>query len=73
MNVIYCLVPIFLFVILGTEHIVANFTFLAHGVIDGAISLPDTVRNIAAVTAGNFVGGTIIAVAAAETGAARKA
>lgn len=53
--------PIFLFVFLGFEHIVANFYFLPLALLTGAISdVAGVLKNFAAVFLGNTVGGALI-------------
>lgn len=55
--------PITAFVAIGFEHSIANWFFLPFGLAidaNGAISIAGSVRNIAAVTVGNLVGGTLL-------------
>jgi formate transporter len=54
--------PISAFVALGFEHCIANFYLLPIGMLSGAqVSISDVVGNIWVVTAGNTVGGVIVA------------
>ncbi len=56
--------PISAFVALGFEHCIANFYLLPIGMLsDGQVSLADFLANISVVTAGNTVGGVIVAAA----------
>lgn len=55
--------PIAAFVTIGFEHSIANWFFLPFGLaVDagGAVSMVGAYRNIAAVTAGNVIGGTLL-------------
>lgn len=55
--------PISAFVTLGFEHSIANWFFLPLGLAldgQGALSLPDAARNLAACTAGNLLGGSLL-------------
>ena len=55
--------PITAFVALGFEHSIANWFFLPYGLAldqQGAVSVAGIARNLAAVTAGNIVGGTLL-------------
>ena len=55
--------PITAFVALGFEHSIANWFFLPYGyVLDerGAVAVGDALNNLAAVTAGNIIGGTLL-------------
>mgnify|MGYP001281065960 FL=1 len=55
--------PITAFVAIGFEHSIANWFFLPFGLAldrQGAVSVIGVVRNLAAVTAGNIVGGTLL-------------
>lgn len=55
--------PITTFVALALEHSIANWFFLPFGLAldrQGVVSLADAARNLAAVTAGNLVGGTLL-------------
>jgi len=57
------LLPISAFVAIGFEHSVANWFFLPYGlVLDGqnVVSAAGSVKNLAAVTAGNIIGGTLL-------------
>jgi formate/nitrite transporter len=57
------LLPISAFVALGLEHSIANWFFLPYGLaLDGlgALSVAGAARNLALVTAGNLVGGTLL-------------
>ena len=58
--------PITAFVAMGLEHSIANWFFLPWGLAldaDGVVSLAGAARNLAAVTAGNVVGGTVLVAA----------
>jgi formate/nitrite transporter len=55
--------PITAFVAIGFEHSIANWFFLPFGLAldrQGAVSVTGVARNLAAVTAGNIVGGTLL-------------
>ena len=55
--------PIAAFVAIGFEHSIANWFFLPFGLAvdpNGTVAIDGMVRNIAAVTAGNIVGGTLL-------------
>ncbi|MNF36173.1 putative formate transporter 1 [compost metagenome] len=57
------LFPITAFVSLGFEHSIANWFFLPYGLAldgQGSLSLAAAARNLAVVTAGNIVGGTLL-------------
>jgi formate/nitrite transporter len=56
------LFPITAFVAIGFEHSIANWFFLPYGLAldQAAVPLAGAVRNLAAVTAGNVVGGTLL-------------
>ena len=49
--------PIFLFIMLGLEHSVANMYYLAAGYINNGIGLKAVLANLIPVTLGNVVGG----------------
>lgn len=58
--------PITAFVTIGLEHSIANWFFLPFGLTraeSGAVSLVGVARNLAAVSAGNVVGGTLLVAA----------
>jgi formate/nitrite transporter len=56
--------PISAFITLGFEHSIANFYLLAAGLLAGAAgSLGGAVANLVAVTLGNLVGGSVVALA----------
>jgi formate/nitrite transporter len=62
-KILAVLFPITAFVALGFEHSIANWFFLPFGLaVDahGAVSIVGVGRNIAAVTAGNVAGGTVL-------------
>lgn len=62
-KILAILFPITAFVAIGFEHSIANWFFLPVGLaIDaaGTVSLAGSARNIAAVTAGNAAGGTLL-------------
>lgn len=53
--------PIAVFVLSGTEHIVANMFYLSMGYLNGAeITIPQILTSFGVVTLGNFVGGGIL-------------
>jgi formate/nitrite transporter len=55
--------PITAFVAIGFEHSIANWFFLPFGLTldkHGAVSVVGVARNLAAVSAGNIVGGTLL-------------
>ena len=55
--------PISGFVALGFEHSIANWFFLPYGLAldaQGSVPLSGTALNLAATTAGNIVGGTLL-------------
>ena len=53
--------PIAVFVLSGTEHIVANFFYLMMALLNGAaITIGGILTNFGIVTLGNFIGGAII-------------
>lgn len=53
--------PIAAFVAIGFEHSIANMFFLGYAnALDGFSLLGDSLRNLAAVTAGNIVGGSLL-------------
>ena len=61
-KVIAIALPISAFVALGFEHCVANFYLLGIGMLSGAqVTVVDFLGNIASVTAGNTLGGILIA------------
>ena len=62
-RILAILFPITAFVAVGFEHSIANWFFLPYGLAlddQGAVSLLGVARNLAAVTAGNIVGGTLL-------------
>lgn len=62
-KILAILFPIAAFVTIGLEHSIANWFFLPFGLLldpQGAVSLGGVGRNLAAVTAGNIVGGTLL-------------
>ena len=68
------MLPIAAFVACGFEHSIANFYFLPAGAMAGAdIGLGAAVANLTLVTAGNFVGGTVVALALYHAHLARAA
>ena len=50
-------IPIFLFIMLGLEHSVANMYYLATGYLNKGIGLKAILNNLIPVTLGNIVGG----------------
>lgn len=57
------LLPISAFVTLGLEHSIANWFFLPFGLAldaQGSLSISAAAKNLAAVSAGNIVGGTLL-------------
>lgn len=62
-KILAILFPIAAFVAIGFEHSIANWFLLPLGLAldgQGAVSIVGAVRNIAAVTVGNMVGGTLL-------------
>lgn len=62
-KILAILFPITAFVVIGLEHSIANWFFLPFGLaLDkaGAMSIMEVARNIAVVSAGNIVGGTLL-------------
>jgi formate transporter len=62
-KILAILFPITAFVAIGFEHSIANWFFLPFGLAvdaQGAVSVAGAARNLAAVTAGNVVGGTLL-------------
>jgi formate/nitrite transporter len=61
-KVVAVVFPITAFVALGFEHSIANWFLLPYGLAldPGAVSAAGAARNLAAVTAGNVVGGTLL-------------
>ena len=62
-KILAILFPITAFVAIGLEHSIANWFFLPFGLavdVQGVVSVAGAARNIAAVTAGNIVGGTLL-------------
>ncbi len=65
-KVLAVIFPITAFVALGFEHSIANWFFLPYGLAldtQGIVSLQGAAINLAAVTAGNLVGGTLLVAA----------
>jgi formate/nitrite transporter FocA (FNT family) len=65
-KILAILFPITAFVAIGLEHSIANWFFLPFGLAlnrQGAMSLIGVGTNLAAVTAGNLVGGTLLVAA----------
>jgi formate/nitrite transporter len=62
-KILAILFPITAFVTIGFEHSIANWFFLPLGLAldkQGAVSVMGVARNLAAVSAGNIVGGTLL-------------
>ncbi len=62
-KILAILLPVSAFVVLGLEHSIANWFFLPMGLllgVEGTDTTADVVKNLAAVTAGNIVGGTVL-------------
>jgi formate/nitrite transporter len=62
-KILAILFPITAFVTLGLEHSIANWFFLPFGMVldqEGRITAAEVLRNLAAVTAGNILGGTLL-------------
>ncbi|HEX6789728.1 MAG TPA: formate/nitrite transporter family protein [Candidatus Krumholzibacteria bacterium] len=62
-KVVAIIFPITAFVVLGFEHSIANWFFLPYGLAldtNGVVPLTGVIRNLAAVTAGNLLGGTLL-------------
>jgi formate/nitrite transporter len=64
-KILAILLPISGFVAIGFEHSIANWFLLPFGLTldPAAIAVGDAIRNLAAVTAGNIVGGTLLVAA----------
>ena len=65
-KILAILFPITAFVTIGLEHSIANWFFLPLGLAldgQGAVSVVGVARNLAAVSAGNIVGGTLLVAA----------
>jgi len=65
-KILAVLFPIAAFVTMGLEHSIANWFFLPFGLAldaQGTVSRMGVARNLAAVTAGNVVGGTLLVAA----------
>ena len=54
---------IYLFVVCGFEHSIANMTLFSLGIIKGTIGLMPMVVNLVTVTAGNILGGVLLSLA----------
>jgi len=62
-RILAVLFPITAFVVMGFEHSIANWFFLPFGVVldrQATVSVVGAARNLATVTAGNVVGGTLL-------------
>jgi formate/nitrite transporter len=62
-KILAILFPITAFVAIGFEHSIANWFFLPFGLVladQGVVSVVGAARNLAAVSAGNIVGGTLL-------------
>jgi formate transporter len=62
-KILAVLFPITAFVALGLEHSIANWFFLPYGMVlagTDVVPIADAMRNLAAVTAGNIVGGSLM-------------
>ncbi|MBI2352350.1 MAG: formate/nitrite transporter family protein, partial [Deltaproteobacteria bacterium] len=62
-KILAILFPITAFVAIGFEHSIANWFFLPFGLAldkQGAVSVVGVARNLAAVSVGNIVGGTLL-------------
>lgn len=62
-KILAILLPITAFVVIGFEHSNANWFFLPFGLVldaKGAVSIAGVARNLAAVSAGNIIGGTLL-------------
>lgn len=58
---IACWLPVCAFVVLGYEHSIANMFFIPAGMLAGAdVAWADLVRNLAAATLGNILGGALL-------------
>lgn len=65
-KILAILFPVTAFVAIGSEHSIANWFFLPFGLVadtQGVVSSAGAARNIAAVTAGNLAGGTLLVAA----------
>ena len=62
-KVVACHLPVFLFVLCGYEHVVANMFIMPLGAIfqtGGSITLKGAIGNFISVTLGNFIGGALV-------------
>jgi formate/nitrite transporter FocA (FNT family) len=62
-KILAILFPIAAFVTVGFEHSIANWFFLPYGVAldaNGTVLVSGGLRNLASVSAGNIVGGTLL-------------
>ena len=62
-KILAIILPITAFVAIGLEHSIANWFFLPFALVldrEGAVSLAGVGTNLAAVTAGNLIGGTLM-------------
>lgn len=62
-KVLAILFPVTAFVAIGFEHSIANWFFLPYGMLldtTSAVTVEAGLRNLAAVTAGNIIGGTLL-------------
>ncbi|MBK9548414.1 MAG: formate/nitrite transporter family protein [Gemmatimonadetes bacterium] len=62
-KVLAILFPVTAFVAIGFEHSIANWFFLPYGMLldsAGAVTIAAAARNLAAVTLGNIIGGTLL-------------
>ena len=62
-KVLAILFPVTAFVAIGFEHSIANWFFLPFGMLldsAGAVTIAAAARNLAAVTLGNIIGGTLL-------------
>jgi len=62
-KILAILFPIAAFVTVGFEHSIANWFFLPYGIAldnSGTVAISGALKNLASVTAGNIVGGTLL-------------
>lgn len=60
-HMVASLVPVAAFVMLGAEHIVADFTYICYGLIHKTIEASAVAPFVLCVSIGNFIGGLVIA------------
>ncbi len=66
-HTVISLIPVSVFVLLATEHVVANFTYYTQAVYTGALSFGAIPINLLAATIGNLLGGFFISIFSYKT------